>query len=233
MKPYEEASHYLLTNLESVCTFLFPAGKRESTNFLVGSIAGEAGRSFSIALEPPARRGLYKDFSDNKAASHNLPKLWKIARGIPEDNHARFFADLSAFAGQTFNWNGAGVAAGAAWPNWENCLAQFSDADAQRLAADPKRFYKPKTILWLHAQGHIGLYRGNITFAMRNAAGDVVGVHRWIDGKIKFLKKPTLWVVGDPAQAKVLHIHESVWDLIAMIDRTGWHLDPCRSTIRF
>src|SRR5262249_32939705 len=25
--------------------------------------------------------------------------------------------------------------------------------------------------------------------------------------------------------ARVLHIHESVWDLIAMLDRTAWHLD--------
>jgi putative DNA primase/helicase len=226
MKPYDEAARYLIDNLEKVCAFLFPAGKRQGTNFLIGDINGQAGCSFSIALEPPARRGQYKDFSTNQPASRNLPKLWKIARGIPEDNHARFFADLSAFAGQTFSWNGSNNAAGPTWPNWPDCLAKFSDADAGRLAGDPKRQYKLETVQWLHAQEHLGLYRGDITFAMRSLTGEVTGVHRWINGKLKFLKSPTLWVLGDPGVARFLHIHESVWDLIAMIDRTGWHLNP-------
>jgi len=30
MTPYEEASNYLLTNLETVCSHLFPGGKRRS-----------------------------------------------------------------------------------------------------------------------------------------------------------------------------------------------------------
>jgi uncharacterized protein (DUF927 family) len=228
MKPYDEASNYLLTNLEGICAFLFPEGKREGSNFLVGNIQGQAGRSFSIALEPAARRGQYKDFSDNRPASRNLPKLWKMVRGIPEDNHARFFADLSAFAGQTFGSNGATNTASTPWPDWPHWLSQFSDADAQRLASNPKRQYKLETVRWLHAEKHIGLYRGKITFAMRNELGEVVGLHRWIESenKLKFLKSPTLWVLGDPGVARVLHIHESVWDLIAMIDRTGWHLDP-------
>jgi hypothetical protein len=198
MKPYDEASNYLVNNLETVCAFLFPQGKREGTNFLVGNIQGQAGRSFSIALEPAARRGQYKDFSNSQPASRNLAKLWKIVRGIPEDNHVRFFSDLSAFSGQTFSWNGSNNAAGPAWPNWPDCLAKFSDADARRLAADPKRQYKLETVQWLHAQGHLGLYQGDITFAMRSLAGEVTGVHRWIGGKLKFRKSPTLWVLGDP-----------------------------------
>ena len=104
MKPYDEAADYLLTNLETVCNHLFPGGKREGANFIVGSIAGQPGRSFSIALEPPTKRGLYKDFANGDKGSRNLPKLWKIVRGIPEDNHARFFQDLSAFAGMSFGW---------------------------------------------------------------------------------------------------------------------------------
>lgn len=108
MTPYEEASNYLLTNLETVCSHLFPGGKREGANFIVGSIAGQAGRSFSIALEPPTKRGLYKDFANGDKGSRNLPKLWKIVRGIPEDNHARFFQDLSPFAGMSFGWDTQG-----------------------------------------------------------------------------------------------------------------------------
>ena len=84
-----------------------------------------------------------------------------------------------------------------------------------------------ETVNWLHANGYLGLYRGKITFAMRDQTGNVVGVHRWFEseGKLKFLRSPTLLVIGDPTKATILHIHESVWDLVAMIDRTGWHLD--------
>jgi hypothetical protein len=226
MKPYNEAKDYLLTNLEQVCVFLFPQGRRESGNFVVGSINGESGESFSIVLEPADKRGLYKDFADNSRASRDLTKLWKRARGIPEDDHARFFNDLSAYAGRSFGRNGSHPSMGPDWPKWPDCIAKFSEADTRRLASDSKRQYQLETVQWLHSQGHLGLYCGKITFAMRNQAGAVTGIHRLIHGKLKFLKSPTLWVLGDPAIARILHIHESVWDLIAMIDRTGWHLNP-------
>jgi hypothetical protein len=228
MKPYDEAANYLLVNLETVCPFLFPKGKREGNNFVVGNIDGESGDSFSIALEPATKRGQYKDFSTGAPASRNLCKLWKLARGIPQDNDSRFFSDLGAFAGQTFGWNDENKPSGTDWPNWPYCISQFSEADAQRLAAHPKRQYKLETVNWLHTNDQLGLYRGKITFAMRDQTGNVVGVHRWFEseGKLKFLRSPTLLVIGDPSKATILHIHESVWDLIAMIDRTGWHLDP-------
>ena len=85
MTPYEEASNYLLTNLETVCSHLFPGGKREGANFIVGSIAGQAGRSFSIALEPPTKRGLYKDFANGtkvRATSLSCGKLSAAFRKI-------------------------------------------------------------------------------------------------------------------------------------------------------
>src|SRR5206468_3763164 len=135
----------------------------------------------------------------------------------------------SAYAGERFGWNGDAKPPNvAAWPDWPKCLLEFSDADAQRLAAHPKRQFKLETIKWLHAQSHIGVYRGQIAFAMRDADENVIGVHRWIEqeGVLKFIKSPTLMVVGNPAVARILHIHESTWDKIAMIDRTGWHLDP-------
>lgn len=215
----------MLTNLEHVIAFLYPAAKREGKEFVVGNVNGESGKSFSICMEGTLR-GLYKDFANGDKGSRNLPKLWKIARGIPEDNHARFFQDLSAFTGQSFGWNDPSTAGrGFDWPR---CLADFTYDDAHRYAWHPKRQYKTETVQWLHQREDIGLYRGRISFAMRDALGNVVGVHRWFEqeGTLKFLKSPTLWVIGDPAVATELHIHESVGDLIAMIDRTGWHQDP-------
>ncbi len=228
MTPYDQASDYILTNLETVCPFLFPQGKREGQNYIVGNIANSPGRSFSIALEPPARRGLYKDFATNSAASRNLPQLWKDAHGIPKDNHARFFQDLGAFAGQDFGWNGATTKAkGFDWPKR---LREFTPADAQRLATHPKRQWQVDTLLWLHAHEYLGLYRGHVTFAMRDEAGNVVGINRWFESeaKWKFINSPTLLVIGDPGNATELHIHESINDLVAMLDQTDWHLDATK-----
>jgi hypothetical protein len=229
VKPYDEASQYLDTHLEAVCSYLFPQGRREGQNYIVGDIAGNPGHSFSIALEPAARRGLYKDFATNSAARRNLPQLWKDARGIPKDNHARFFQDLKAFAGQSFGWNGA-TAQKTKGFDWAKRLREFTKSDAQRLANHPKRQWQVDTLLWLHAEEHLGLYRGHVTFAMRDERGEVVGINRWFEseGKWKFIKSPTLLVIGDPATATDLHIHESINDLVAMLDRTGWHLDPTK-----
>ena len=65
---------------------------------------------------------------------------------------------------------------------------------------------------------------------MRDDKGEVVGVCRWIESeaKWKFLKSPTLLVIGDPVTATELHAHESVNDLVAMLNRTGWYLDPTK-----
>jgi len=55
----------MLANLEQVILFLYPAAKREGKEFVVGSVNGESGRSFSICIEGP-RRGLYKDFANGE-----------------------------------------------------------------------------------------------------------------------------------------------------------------------
>ena len=158
----------MLTNLEPIIAFLYPAAKREGKEFVVGNVNGESGKSFSICMEGTLR-GLYKDFANGDKGSRNLPKLWKIARGIPEDNHARFFQDLSAFTGQSFGWNDPSTAGrGFDWPR---CLADFTYDDAHRYASHPKRQYKTETVQWLHQREDIGLYRGRISFAMRDEIG--------------------------------------------------------------
>jgi putative DNA primase/helicase len=224
---YHKANQLLCDRLEDVLAFLFQHGKRDGNNFITGDINGSEGRSFSVALDPDSKRGLYKDFATSEKASRNLSKLWKIARGIPDENHARFFQDLESFAGVSFGFNGSGTSREF---NWPKCQRDLDSSDARRLALHPKRQYKLETVQWLHEQGEIGLYSGHITFAMKDAEGKVVGVHRWFEdeGKLKFVNSPTLLCIGDPATAGEVDCHESVWDMIAEIDRTGWHLEPGR-----
>jgi phage/plasmid-associated DNA primase len=111
--------------------------------------------------------------------------------------------------------------------DWPACVSEFNSLDALRLATHPKRRFRPATILWLHEQGEVGKYNDKISFPMRSARRAVVGVHRWFEqgGKLKFLGSPTLWSLGDHSAPTEVHINESVWDMIALMDRTGWHLE--------
>ena len=227
-RPYDKAQNWILTNLEKVLAYLFPEGKIEGDNFLVGNIEGHPGRSLVIALAPASRRGVFKDFAlTNSRASRRICELWKKVREIPANNHARFFDELESFADCSFGFKGAAPDLATLWPE---AVGKLSETDIQRLANHPKRRYRPETLKWFHAGGDLGLWGGRITFAMRNEAGQIVGVHRWFEeqNELRFLKSPTLLVIGDPSLARILHIQESTWDLIALLDRTNWHLDPSK-----
>jgi hypothetical protein len=225
--PYQKAEQWLKNNLEYWLKACYPGGKRDGHNFVTGDIDGSEGESFSICLEPEAKRGLYKDFATGEKASRNLVRLYKHARGIPEDDHARFFQDLSSFSGLSFGYNDKGPMNMRREIDWPACVRELSFIDAVRLASHAKRRFLPVTILWLHKQGEVGKYNDKISFPMRSASGAVTGVHRWFEqeGKLKFLGSPTLWSLGDTQAPREVHINESVWDQIALIDRTQWHLE--------
>jgi putative DNA primase/helicase len=232
MTPYRQAAQWLLDNLERVSEFLFPNGQRDGHNFVVGDLNGKEGQSFSIALAPEAKRGLYKDFATGEKASRDLCQLWKTVRGISENDHARFFADLGGLAGAQFGYNPPrekGEKEFKCTPQEvEAWLADLKIADLKRLAQHRKRAYKLTTLGWLWAkQQQLAKRRDQIVFLMRNPAEVVVGVHRWFEaeGKLKFLGPPTLFAFGDSESAGEVHINESVWDQIALADRTGWHLE--------
>jgi phage/plasmid-associated DNA primase len=229
MTPYEQVNQWLKNNLEHWLPACFPGGKRDGHNFVTGDINGTPGRSFSICLGPESKRGLYKDFATGQKASRDLVSLYKHARDIPPDDHARFFQDFSGFSGLPLGSSGGKDPTNIPRKiNWLACVRKFTILDAINLAAHPKRRFLPETILWLHEQGELGIYNDKISFPMRSADGAVVGVHRWFEeeGKLKFINSPTLWILGDRSAPTEVHIHESVWDMIAMLDRTGWHLEP-------
>src|SRR5260370_29938975 len=92
--PYQNADQWLFDNLERACAHLFPEGKQEGENFVVGNIAGKPGRSLSIALGPQPKRGIWKDFANGDKGSRNLPNLWKEARGFREIITPDFFKSL-------------------------------------------------------------------------------------------------------------------------------------------
>lgn len=66
---------------EEVCRHLFPNGKREGAEFVVGSLAGEAGNSLKINLT--GKLGIWRDFAGDKGGK-SLMSLWLQARNLPK-----------------------------------------------------------------------------------------------------------------------------------------------------
>ena len=63
----------LVERAGSFCEWLFPAGKRNGANYLVGSIGGEPGKSLSIRLQGE-KAGLWKDYAtDQGCATSRFP----------------------------------------------------------------------------------------------------------------------------------------------------------------
>ena len=59
--------------------YLFPNGHREGVHWCVGSIEGEAGKSFKICIAGE-KAGLWGDFAESGKHSRSLLDLWMHAR---------------------------------------------------------------------------------------------------------------------------------------------------------
>ena len=69
-----EAAEELAGRCESLCGSLFPDGRRERNEFLIGNINGDVGRSLAIHLSGD-KAGVWKDF--NSGDSGDLVGLIK------------------------------------------------------------------------------------------------------------------------------------------------------------
>ena len=74
-----QVSEQLAQQAESVAAYLLPAGKRETSHWVVGSIAGESGGSLKIALYGE-KAGLWLDHADDSQRGDMLD-LWAACRG--------------------------------------------------------------------------------------------------------------------------------------------------------
>jgi len=109
--------------------------------------------------------------------------------------------------------------------NWRKCVADFSEADAQKLAAS--RGLSIEFVCWLHTQGIVGIFEGKIAFANHGSGGKVVSAHvRLANGKWIFDPKgqqTSPLVFGDTKAAGYVMAFESQWDAFAVMDKFGWH----------
>jgi len=63
---------------QEVCEHLFPHGRKVGNEFVIGSLAGEAGESLKINLN--GKTGVWKDFASDEGGD-NLLELWRAVRG--------------------------------------------------------------------------------------------------------------------------------------------------------
>ena len=71
----------LLEGVADLAPHLFPNGKKEGNHWRVGSIEGEAGKSFDVCIAGQ-KAGLYGDFEKSEKHSNNLLDLWMQARNV-------------------------------------------------------------------------------------------------------------------------------------------------------
>ena len=111
--------------------------------------------------------------------------------------------------------------------NWQKCVSDFSEADAQKLAT--WRGLSGEFVRWLHTQGIVGIFEGKMAFANHGDGGNVVSCHvRLANGKWKFEptgQRTAPLVFGDIKAAGYVLTFESQWDAFAVMDKLGWHMD--------
>lgn len=84
----------LVERVEDVCRHLLPAGKRDGAEYVVGSLAGEAGQSLKINLT--GKPGVWRDFAGDKGGK-TLLSLWMHARNLAKFGYA--MKEAKAFLG--------------------------------------------------------------------------------------------------------------------------------------
>lgn len=218
----DEARTFLGQNLESVWTHLFPAAKRDGAHFVVGNIEGAPGESFRVCLQG-ANRGLYKDFASGEKASRDLIGLWMKARCV---SFQTALSEIAAFAGVAHsNGNGkeSSVERIRSTFDWAACVRALTKKRLAELAE--WRGYTMEFCRTLAADGKIGLYEGRIAFPVHDQAGNVVGPHFYVAEKHDwFYTKGTKvrpLVYGDIYSAGEVHLFESQWDALGVMERCG------------
>jgi uncharacterized protein (DUF927 family) len=220
--PYQLAEAWLRDHAPEAVLHILPLAKLKGNEMLVADVVGAEGESLHITIKGP-KTGLWKDFSTGEKASKSLCKLWKTVRGIAQEDHATFFAQLASFSGEFFGFEPPGGPI-----DWQKCWADWTQADVDKLCK--LRGYSPEFVRWLHDVNRgVGVQFGRIVFPVIAPDGALSGLHRYIDEErtLKFSKgaKVHPLVFGDMAgPIDQVHAHESRWDCYAQADITGWHL---------
>jgi putative DNA primase/helicase len=215
-------------NIETLCRNFFPKGKKEGSDWRIGSINGEPGRSLSICLQPD-KAGLFQDRAGS-GDQGDFIKAVQISCGLT-------FADACLAIGQAIGVDVQLHQSGSASvPNQSSTklkpldwarLYKLSDTDIDELSH--WRGLSPKFCRWAATNSFIGRHKlGYWAFPVYNN-GTIVGAHLRKD-KNDWEYRPSLkslgieltpLVIGDLSKAEKTFTDESQWDLFAVLDKLG------------
>ena len=228
----DELKAALCERAEVFCRYLFPNGKRDGHNYVVGSLQGETGKSLSICLTGP-KTGIFNDFSTGEGGN-NLLELLRASRAL----------DFAAACREVRAWLGLPAIPRATAPikprriaptkPHESAPYRVSDAEAargtrmaERLINDPRacdsiarrRQWHPDTVFGLAQEASLGLSESDrLVFLYDTGAKE-----RWREGserQMRFLfgKADSLWRGGLLSIAVQVFICEGETDAISLID---------------
>jgi hypothetical protein len=221
----------LLDRMPALAQHLYPQGHLDGNNWRVGDVTGSPGQSFGICISGE-KRGLWSDFSSGDKASRSPIDLWRAARGV---DTATAFREARAWLGMPstneshVSKQAVSTGAGERF-DWRQCVANLKLNHLLLLAKT--RGYSNPFCGWLRKEGLVGLYEDCIAWPLRDAVGTIVAAHyklRWDDPRSWRVSpsgsKMSPFVIGNPAAAKIVHVSESTWDLLAVCDALGLHED--------
>jgi putative DNA primase/helicase len=216
----------LRQRVAELAQYLFPHGHREGNHWCVGSIEGEAGRSFKICIAGE-KAALWGDFADSGRHSRNPLDLWMRARSIDFKTALREAAEWTGYSLQGFNGKRRSRSESESTTSldWRTCVEAFTDNHVERLAK--WRGYSLGFCQWLKQNRLVGLYKNSIAFPAHDRTGNVVAVHyRQKGGSWRYYPqgaKARSLVIGELLPGELVHVFESQWDAFAFMDRSDEH----------
>lgn len=227
---------------EEFARSLFPAGKKHGTEWLVGSLGGEPGKSLSICIGG-SKVGVFADFATGEKGD-NLIELFSQAKrvefkealhtcaewlGVRIDGHTPTAGSSSSVATVRETPTRALSPREVYDPREEECIAAVRMAETlstdlvlcQRIANH--RHWKPETLIELAREGYLGWKAGNGVGEGKIAFIYDTGVKlRWREKGERIIHwafgKPWVWRGAWLEAARSVYLCESETDAISLID---------------
>jgi hypothetical protein len=225
-----------------VCKFLLPVGGVIGSEWRVGSVEGEPGKSLGVCLTED-KLGLWKDFAgEDDEAGRDLVSLWCKVRRV----------NLRAAAREIEQWLKGCLPADCATPHSEESAADKTPLEAQLIISAEEwgtyvsdltddilfdmcrwRGYSLDFGHWLRRSKLVALYDGGIGFPIHDERRCIKGIHYYL-GKSKRWRttcRAAPLIIGDLSTAKSIHVFESQWDAFALIDKLGFFKSKTNAVI--
>jgi twinkle protein len=222
--------------VEDFARWLFSAGQKNGNEWLVGSLAGESGKSLSIRIAG-SKLGVWSDFATGETGS-NLLELYIQSRQVDCGQAIKECVEwLGSPVGQLDN--NVFVPGGTAHksqapkilpseiysPTYDECqqvmamIERMRDDAALRERCATQRGWNPETLRQLALEGYLGWHHGKIAFIY-----DTGVKLRWREAGERIIRwafgKPWLWrgaYLSIPTRINV-YITEGESDCIALLD---------------